>query len=123
DWKKCFLSASHHLANQLSVTDSCYLSSACASSIAQNGKAICNLSYFFQEMADIDYGDSFCAKFTDQCKQLNDIVTLQTAGRFIHQDDTSLCCQGARYLNYLLSGNRQISYFCIWTNICVMKCF
>src|SRR5439155_18039091 len=83
------------------------LAAANALPIAQDRVAVGDLSHLFEKVTDVDNGDAATAELRDQAKEPFDIRAFETAGRLVHQDESSIPCQSAADLHHLLIGDRQ----------------
>src|SRR5262249_35463293 len=64
-------------------------------------------------MADIQNGDPARAQLSNRAKQPVDASALETARRFVHQDQPGICRESSADLDHLARRRRQIAYHCI----------
>ena len=76
-----------------------------------------------EEMADVDRGDPASGQSPDQHEQALDVVPLEAARRFIHQEDARVGRQGAADLDHLPRGERQVADASIGVDLRVAEVF
>src|SRR6185369_17749095 len=86
--EKILLRASDHLRDQFIVAGARDVAGSDAASVAQDSEAIGDLAHLFEEVTDVNDGDAFGTEAANQLEEISDVVALQAAGWFIHQDDT-----------------------------------
>src|SRR4029079_13783599 len=100
--KQLFDRTAAHIRDQIVVRYVRDLSGRYAFAVAQDGKRIGDLPYFFQEMADVNDTYAFRAQSPDLREQAANVVARQAACRFIHQDNFRSCRDRTAYLDDLL---------------------
>ena len=89
--------------------------------VAQDREAVGDLAHLFEEVTYVDHADLLISKLANQAKEMLNVVTLQTAGRLVHQNDSRPRGNRPTNLDYLSGRNRQVGNPRLWTNFGMMK--
>ncbi len=99
----------HHGGDQLFVARGSELTAADALAVTKDGVEIADLADLFEEMADVQHGDTARAQLPDETEETLHVAALQAAGRLVHEDDSRVACESAANLDDLPVGKREIT--------------